>query len=772
MSVTNILKTDTFDTFRIKSNTIASELGDNARLVANPTLSATTAVDAVLETLIKVETEVGIIGALTTTAPTLVGAINEHDAELGVLSTLTTTQKGTIVGSINELDAEVGVLSTLTTTQKGTIVGSINELDAELGVLSTLTTTAKGTIVSSINEVVQRETDRYNNTLKLDLADATVGGTNSGTQTILSNVNLTAGHTLTIPGTLDISVGTLIVGGAGGNLNIQTTFLTLGDRASPTAVNGGLIIARGNDGVNDRPDVRLYWDESDKKWHFKKLDDAGTSTVTPFVLDSYNIKDFVTGNTENGLSVTYDQSTSKFNFDVNDFTITLAGDVAGSATVTDLGSVTINTTVQPNMVALGTDTTGAYIRTFQLDPTTPGISLTSVAGTGGENHDISLVKVDSTVVRTFGTQSIAGVKTFSDKPVFSSGITTSASSTLHSLNITNDLVVGGTLTVNGTVTTVNTESINLADNIITVNSNYIGSAPTENGGLEVERGTLTNVNFVWDETQDDWSFYNGTNTYYATGQIVAGNAITVSQDATEKARWTVNHADTSSQASVDNSNGTVIQDITLDTYGHITALASYDLDNRYFTETEADNRFVNVTGDTMTGTLTIAPANGTFTGNLTGNADTASSAAKWTTARKITLSGDLTGNITFDGTSDLTWSVAVNDDSHNHVIGNIDNFVEEVQDIVGGMFSPVNVENGISIYYDDTNGKINSDVNDFTITISGAAKSTNTPGNGVVSNLGNVTIETEMDTTSTQFVNSVKALMPKIYNVSGTQVFP
>jgi len=44
---------------------------------------------------------------------------------------------------------------------------------------------------------------------------------------------------------------------------------------------------------------------------------------------------------------------------------------------------------------------------------------------------------------------------------------------------------------------------------------------------------------------------------------------------------TITHADTSSQASVNNSNGVVIQDITLDAYGHLSGLASIDLDTRY-----------------------------------------------------------------------------------------------------------------------------------------------------------------------------------------------
>ena len=40
---------------------------------------------------------------------------------------------------------------------------------------------------------------------------------------------------------------------------------------------------------------------------------------------------------------------------------------------------------------------------------------------------------------------------------------------------------------------------------------------------------------------------------------------------------TLSHSDTSSQSSVDNSGATVIQDVTLDTYGHVTGLGSHTL---------------------------------------------------------------------------------------------------------------------------------------------------------------------------------------------------
>ena len=299
-----------------------------------------------------------------------------------------------------------------------------------------------------------------------------------------------------------------------------------------------------------------------------------------------------------------------------------------------------------------------------------------------------------------------------------------------------DITIAGNLTVTGTTTTVNTETINLADNIIVLNSNLgAGVAPTQNGGISIERGSAADKTFIWNESDDKWTV--GSETFVAgtlegnlewsyitdkpdpqitvtlTGDVTgtanttltdlangtisvattvaansvalgtdttgnymvdvsAGNAITVSHTPGEGSTATINHADTSTQASVNNSandfiqditldtyghvtglttatvdmgveslasdtgvtvsaatgavtvghadtstqssvnnsNGTVIQDVTLDTFGHITALGSVNLDSRYYTETESDGRFVLETGDTMTGDLTMGDGTG------------------------------------------------------------------------------------------------------------------------------------------------------------------
>jgi len=82
----------------------------------------------------------------------------------------------------------------------------------------------------------------------------------------------------------------------------------------------------------------------------------------------------------------------------------------------------------------------------------------------------------------------------------------------NDVTIGNNLTVTGNLTVSGTTTTVNTETINLADNIITLNSNATGSA-VEDAGIEVERGDDTNVSILWNETSNTWTFTNDGSTY-------------------------------------------------------------------------------------------------------------------------------------------------------------------------------------------------------------------------------------------------------------------
>lgn len=170
-----------------------------------------------------------------------------------------------------------------------------------------------------------------------------------------------------------------------------------------------------------------------------------------------------------------------------------------------------------------------------------------------------------------------------------------------SVTLAGDLVVQGNFTVSGAVQTKISETVLIEDNIITLNSNETGS-PTEDSGIEVERGTGTNVSLIWDESAGRWTFTNnGTNFYNiplpteydnygsftvsdgtttdsvgsgATLTFAAGSGSSVSVGTSQV---TYSHADTSSVADVDNSGLTVVQDLTFDTFGHVQTVGSQDL---------------------------------------------------------------------------------------------------------------------------------------------------------------------------------------------------
>jgi len=233
-------------------------------------------------------------------------------------------------------------------------------------------------------------------------------------------------------------------------------------------------------------------------------------------------------------------------------TISLGGDLSGSASFNGTQDITINAAVQPDSVALGTDTTGNYVASVSASD---GISATGT----GEGAAVSLTNTDKgssqNIFKTvegdsgsfnagsnsasvtiaggtgISTAASAGTVTVTNEGVVSlagtaNEVEVSASvgtvtvglpddvTITNDLTVGNDLVIQGDLTVSGTTTTVNTEEILLADNIITLNSNLAASAaPTENAGFEVNRGSASAVALRWNETGDVWEATTDGSTY-------------------------------------------------------------------------------------------------------------------------------------------------------------------------------------------------------------------------------------------------------------------
>jgi hypothetical protein len=72
------------------------------------------------------------------------------------------------------------------------------------------------------------------------------------------------------------------------------------------------------------------------------------------------------------------------------------------------------------------------------------------------------------------------------------------------LRVAGDTYVGGNLTVDGTVTYINSNTVEIGDNILLLNRDEAGE-PSQNAGLEIERGTSDNVSFLWNESAGYWS---------------------------------------------------------------------------------------------------------------------------------------------------------------------------------------------------------------------------------------------------------------------------
>ena len=556
------------------------------------------------------------------------------------------------------------------------------------------------------------------------------------------------------------------------------------------------------------------------------------ATFTP---TTENVQDIVGGmvssNTESGITVTYEDSDGTLDFNVNDPTISLTGDVTGSATMTDLGNVSITTTVAANSVALGTDTTGNY-----MTDVTAGTGV-SVSHTASEGSTATI-----SIGQAVGT---------TDDPTF------------------NNLTVGGNLTVSGTTTTINTETINLADNIVLINSNETGT-PSQDGGIEIERGTSTNKTLLWDESADKWTV--GSETFVAstveaaitgnvTGNVTGDLTGDVTGDLTGNVTGNVtgtitgaaslnvlkagdtmtglltlsgaptgaNHAATKSYV----DSVTTAQD--LDFQGDTGGALAIDLDSESLTiaggtglDSIGSGNTVTINIDSTVATLAGSQvlsnktlASPVLEGAISGTSikdeddlisDSASHLATQQSIKAyvdaqhaamnelseltdtvistpaagqvlvydgtnswdnqtttIALTGDVSGSANMDASGDVSITATIADDSHNHVIANVDGLqtaldakaddsttitagtgltgggtlaadrtfnvdTEWVQDRVGDMFSS-NTESGITVTYQDSDGTIDLDVNDPTITLAG-----DVTGSATMTNLGNVSI--------------------------------
>lgn len=100
-------------------------------------------------------------------------------------------------------------------------------------------------------------------------------------------------------------------------------------------------------------------------------------------------------------------------------------------------------------------------------------------------------------------------------------VTTLGATTTNAITV-GGLTVNGNLTVSGAVDTKVSETLLVEDALFVLNSNETGAA-TNDAGFVIERGTDTNVMFVWDESADQFIFATTTETGSTAGNAVVSD---------------------------------------------------------------------------------------------------------------------------------------------------------------------------------------------------------------------------------------------------------
>jgi hypothetical protein len=336
--------------------------------------------------------------------------------------------------------------------------------------------TTKAYVDSSITTV--------NNTIANIATSFSVAGDSGSNQTITSGTD-----------TLTISGGTGLSSVAGSTdtitINLDNTAVTAGSYGAANAVATFTVDAQG------------------------RLTSAGSSTIsinagqiTGFTEDAQDAAAALfTNGTHSGIEATYDDANSKVNLNVADFTITLAGDLSGNVTITDLANATLTASVTANSVALGTDTTGDYVGSIAAGT---GISVSNTGVEGG-----------TFTVTNSGVISLAGT---------SNEVTVSASNGSVTLGLASNVTIADTLTVTGDLivqgntTTLNTATLVVEDkNIVLANAASPTDTTADGAGITVLGAT--NKTFNWVDATDSWT--SSEKLDLAAGKVFSINGTTV-----------------------------------------------------------------------------------------------------------------------------------------------------------------------------------------------------------------------------------------------------
>ena len=361
---------------------------------------------------------------------------------------------------------------------------------------------------------VDQQISNVNSNIANVATSFTVAGDSGSNQTISSGTD-----TLTISGGTGLSSvasatdtitlnldNTTVTGGSYGNGSTVATF---------TVDAQGRLTAAGNSSIS--------------------ITASQVSDFNEVAQDAYGT--LVSGGSQDGITVTYDDANTKVNFSVAGQAVNIYGDsgvtslgvtAAGGGSFSILGGTGLTAAATSSTITVNLDNTavtgGSYggagtVGTFTVDAQG---RLTAAAN--------STISITASQISDKGTNLVTGLTgTNNEITVSNSGVGAVTLGLPANVTISNNLTVTGDLIVNGNTTTLNTATLVVEDkNIVLANSASPTDITADGAGITVLGAT--DKTFTWVDATDAWT--SSENMNLVSGKVYEINGTSVLSNTT------------------------------------------------------------------------------------------------------------------------------------------------------------------------------------------------------------------------------------------------
>jgi len=586
-------------------------------------------------------TTVGEGGSTATIVANIEGAITGNSETADALSTARTISlSGDVAGSVSfDGSADVDITATVQPSSIENSMLANDSITVGDGVTTEAIALGQALSFEGTLEEVEVAYDAASNTFTFGLPDSITASLNGNASTASTletartiSISGDATGSVSFNGSQNVDIALTIEAGAVENSMLANDSITFSDGTASdvTALGESLNIV----GTANEVEVAL---------------DAGSSTFTVGLPDTI-VADLT------GTASDASQATKL----TNARTLALSGDVAGSASFNGTANATIDAVIQPGAVE------NSMLANASI---TVGDGTTSEAISLGEAFSIVGTANETEVAYSAASNSFTvGLPNTITADVSGNASTADAWSTARTISISG--AASGSASVDGSAN---------ADISITIAGGSIANDKLTNSSITFSDGTASDVtalgeslNIVGTANEVDVALDAGSSTFTVSlpatiSADLNGNAATASEaEILSTARTLSISGDAAGSVSF---NGSADADIALTIQPSAvenSMLANSSITFGDGTETEAISlgqalslvgtaAEVDVAYNALTNTFSFGLPN-TITASLDGNA---SSADAWSTARTLSLGGDLSGSVSIDGSQNVTLNATI-----------------------------------------------------------------------------------------------------------------